>query len=172
MGKSIKVVITKDATTYTSASVGPVAQVHDIEVAISSDTNANVTLKLKKGTVQIGNSQTVTLTGSGPYTGTGTFGDVPDGVYNIVATQGAKTVTAAVTISGTAATTQVSAAIPSDDVNSILDVKTGAPAVVAAGLDHEAQGNSVAGQNVTIEMTVENETAGTAEATAIKAQSD
>ena len=172
VGKNIKAIITKDGTTFTTAYVGPVAQVHDIEVAISSDTNANVTLKLKKGTVQIGSSQTVTLTGSGPYTGTGTFGDVPDGVYNIVATQGTKTVTAAVTISGTAATTQVSAAIPSDDVNSILDVKNGAPAVVAAGLDHEAQDNKENGQSVTIEMTVEDEAAGTAEATAIKAQSD
>ncbi len=171
VGKNIKAVIKKGGTEYPSAPVGPVAQVHSIVVAVTSEAGTDVTLKLMKGAAQIGVSQTVTLTGSGPYTGTGTFTDVPDGVYNIVATQGTKTVTAAVTLTAAETTKNVTVTMPSGDVNSKLDVKNdGVPSVVAGGLDKEAEKNKEDGHNVTITMTVENESAATSEATAIQAQ--
>lgn len=65
-----------------------VQNVYGISGTFTSNSNENVTVKLMCGNTQIGDSKTVSMTGSSvPYTGTYSFSDIPAGTYNIVATQ-------------------------------------------------------------------------------------
>lgn len=65
-----------------------VQNVYGISGTFASNSNENVIVKLMRGNTQIGDSKTVSMTGSSvPYNGTYSFSDIPAGTYNIVATQ-------------------------------------------------------------------------------------
>ena len=78
-----------------------VQNVYGISGTITGVSNADVTVKLMRGTTEVA-SRTVHMTGSTSYTGTYDFSDIPAGTYNIVATQDVsgktRTVTALVVV--------------------------------------------------------------------------
>lgn len=132
-----------------------VQNVYGISGRITSASNADVTVKLMCGNTQIGDSKTVSMTGS--TTGTYDFSNIPAGTYNIVATQDVsgktRTVTALVVVTDKNQTENVT--VPSGDTNSVLDVKENTRPVVVGGLDDEASTKAEAGKSVTVTMTVE-----------------
>lgn len=78
-----------------------VQNVYGISGTITGVSNADVTVKLMRGTTEVA-SRTVHMTGRTSYTGTYDFSDIPAGTYNIVATQDVsgktRTVTALVVV--------------------------------------------------------------------------
>lgn len=130
---------------------------YGISGTITSDSNADVTVKLMRGNTQIGASQTVSMSGSAPYTGTYGFSNIPAGTYNIVATQvvsgKSRTVTALVVVTNSDQTENIT--MPSGNTNSVLDVKEDTRPVVVGGLDAEAATKAEVSKSVTVTMTVE-----------------
>lgn len=135
-----------------------VQNVYGISGTFTSNSNENVIVKLMRGNTQIGDSKTVSMTGSNvPYTGNYSFSDIPAGTYNIVATQDVsgktRTVTALVVVTDKNQTENVT--VPSGDTNSVLDVKENTRPVVVGGLDAEAKTKAEESKTVTVTMTVE-----------------
>lgn len=132
-----------------------VQNVYGISGTITGVSNADVTVKLMRGTTEVASS-TVRMTGSKPYTGIYGFSDIPAGTYNIVATQDVssktRTVTALVVVTDGDQTENVT--VPSGDTSSVLDVKENTRPVVVGGLDDEASTKAEAGKSVTVTMTV------------------
>lgn len=133
-----------------------VQNVYGISGTITGVSNADVTVKLMRGNTQIGDSKTVSMTGSTSYTGTYGFSNIPAGTYNIVSTQvvSGKTrmVTALVVVTDEDQTENVT--VPSGDTNSVLDVKENTRPVVVGGLDAEAETKAEESKTVTVTMTV------------------
>lgn len=134
-----------------------VQNVYGISGTITGVSNADVTVKLMRGTTEVASS-TVKMTGSTPYTGTYGFSNIPAGTYNIVATQDVsgktRTVTALVVVTNSNQTDE-NITMPRGDTNSVLVVKEDTRPVVVGGLDAEAKTKAVESKTVTVTMTVE-----------------
>lgn len=133
-----------------------VQNVYGISGTITGVSDADVTVKLMRGTTEVA-SRTVRMTGSTSYTGTYDFSNIPAGTYNIVSTQvvsgKTRTVTALVVVTEGDQTENVT--VPSGDTNSVLDVKENTRPVVVGGLDVEAETKAEESKTVTVTMTVE-----------------
>ncbi len=141
--------ITEDLTLYAKW----VEETYGIS-GVVTDGGAGVsgaTVTLMQGSTEI---DSTTTDGSGTYS----FTDVAPGHYNVVATKDGKTITILVTIED-AGVTDADLAMPSDTVNSVLNVQgEDTPEVVVGGLDQEARENEEADKTVTVTMTVESKT--------------
>ncbi len=150
-----------------------------VDGAVISDYPGSVELKLMSGSTQVGGTQVVTLElkESGKYEGDYNFTGVPNGSYNLVAMQvvaktgetgdyeEALTRTAAVTVSGSGATSKVSfgaddserIVMPSGDTSSLVEVKEDTPPVIVGGLDTVAENQKVEDRSVNVTMSVESQ---------------
>ncbi len=109
---------------------------------------SGATVKLMQGNTTIA---TTTSDGQGRYS----FAVVAPGSYNVVAEKGSKTMTILVPITNAHAT-EKNLTMPSENVNSVLEVKgEDTPEVVVGGLEQEAEQKKEAGKTVTVTMTVE-----------------
>lgn len=131
-----------------------VQNVYSVSGTVKSDSNTNVTVKLMRGSAQIGEAKTLTMSADAPYTGTFGFTGIVPGTYNIVATQGEKIMTQIVVITN-ANQSGLVITMPTANVNSVLTVKEDTPAVVVGKLDEEAATKAETNKTVTIAMTIE-----------------
>ena len=105
-------------------------------------------VKLMRGKTQIAAK---TTGADGKYN----FTKVPAGVYNVVVTKDGKTVTRLITVTDADLTNQ-NLTMPSENKNSVIEVKDDTPAVVVGGLDKIAEDTELGGaSSVTVKLTVE-----------------
>ena len=123
---------------------------------------AGVTVKIMRGNVQFGATQTTNE--NGKYT----FSGVPAGTYNIVATRTVnekeQTMTALVEVKSDKTVEAI--VLPPSKINSVLDVKgNSTPPVMVGGLEEVAKDEAETDKEVTVTMTVkkEDESSATAE---------
>ena len=127
---------------------------YSISGNIHSDSGSEVSVKLMRGSAQTETTQIVTMGGVGPYAGSYSFIGVPAGTYNIVATQGHKTITELIAVTDKDKTADIT--MPSGGVNSLLKVEgEDTHPVMVGGLKDEAQTKAETGKTVTVTMTVE-----------------
>ena len=127
---------------------------YSISGNIHSDSGSEVSVKLMRGSAQTETTQIVTMGGVGPYAGSYSFIGVPAGTYNIVATQGHKTITELIAVTDKDKTADIT--MPSGEVNSLLKVEgEDTHPVMVGGLKDEAQTKAETGKTVTVTMTVE-----------------
>lgn len=140
--------------------------------AVTSAEGGTVTLRLKRGDVQIGTTQNLALNlktdGTG-YECDYSFEGIPNGTYNVVVEQEVERVkadgstytekltkTAAVTIINGTNASAGTLAMPVTDTSSVVNVTgTDTPPVVVGGLDTEAAKNEVEERSVSMTLTVE-----------------
>jgi uncharacterized repeat protein (TIGR02543 family) len=127
--------------------------VYEVSGTVNSESNTTVTVKLMRGSAQI-SSTTPAMSTNAPYTGTFSFTGVVPGTYNVVATQGEKTMTQIVDITS-ASQSGLAITMPAADVSSVLTVAADTPAVVVGKLDAEAVTKAETGKTVTITMIIE-----------------
>ncbi len=139
--------------------------------AVTSAEGGTVTLRLKRGDVQIGTTQNLALIlqSDGSYKCDYSFEGIPNGTYNVVVEQEVERVkadgspytekltkTAAVTITNGASASAGTLAMPVTDTSSVVNVTgTDTPPVVVGGLDIEAAKNEVEERSVSMTLTVE-----------------
>ena len=139
--------------------------------AVTSAEGGTVTLRLKRGDVQIGTTQNLALSlqSDGSYKCDYSFEGIPNGTYNVVVEQEVERVkadgspytekltkTAAVTITNGANASAGTLAMPVTDTSSVVNVTgTDTPPVVVGGLDTEAAKNEVEERSVSMTLTVE-----------------
>ena len=139
--------------------------------AVTSAEGGTVTLRLKRGDVQIGTTQNLALIlqSDGSYKCDYSFEGIPNGTYNVVVEQEVERVkadgspytekltkTAAVTITNGASASAGTLAMPVTDTSSVVNVTgTDTPPVVVGGLDTEAAKNEVEERSVSMTLTVE-----------------
>ena len=140
--------------------------------AVTSAEGGTVTLRLKRGDVQIGTTQNLALNlqSDGSYKCDYSFEGIPNGTYNVVVEQEVERVkadgsttytekltkTAAVTITDGENASAGILAMPVTDTSSVVNVTgTDTPPVVVGGLDTEAAKNEVEERSVSMTLTVE-----------------
>ena len=119
-------------------------------VTESGGGNVNgATVKLMRGKTKIAAK---TTGADGKYN----FTNVPAGAYNVVVTKDGKTVTRLITVTNADLTGQ-NLTMPSENKNSVIEVKDDTPAVVVGGLDKIAEDTTLdtGTSSVTVKLTVE-----------------
>lgn len=137
--------------------LSPTAAIHGSVIDESNAPVEHATVQLVQGQTEYAS---ITTDASGLYV----FSDVPNGAYNLVVTSDGKTVTSLVVLTGHTQTLDIT--IPSDNKNSIVTVEENTPDVVVGGLESVAQTQSES--NVTVTLTVKQETQTTAGTLAIQ----
>ena len=137
--------------------------VYNITGAVKSAETGKIDIELVQGSNSFGSTEVTydTADVEAPFTLNG----VPAGTYNLIATQGDKTMTVAVIITdGNVALDTIT--MPTGDTSSVLEVSgSETPPIVVSGLDTLAQDEEIDERSVTVTMTVEAQDAGeTAEA--------
>lgn len=106
----------------------------------------NATVKLVVGNTTVA---TTTTDENGNYS----FTEIPDGIYNLVVTDGNKTKTIFVNMTGN---TQKNVDIPAKSVSSVIEIKPGTPQVTVNGLDKIAERQNPQGsENIEVKFEVE-----------------
>ncbi len=130
---------------------------NNITGAVKSAETGKIDIELVHGNNSFGSTEVTYDTANAEVTYT--LNGVPAGTYNLIATQGDKTMTVAVIITDEHVA-QETITMSEGDTSSVLEVNgIETPAVVVSGLDQLAADEEIEERSVTITMTVELETA-------------
>ena len=129
-------------------------ELYNINGTIKSAQTGTITLRLVQGSIAFGKSETVEYT-TAETEANFTLNGVPAGTYNLVATQGDVTMTAAVLITDDHVALEL-ITMPSGSASSVIDIKSvETPAIVVGGLDELAENEIVDGRKVKVAIAIE-----------------
>ena len=129
-------------------------ELYNINGTIKSAQTGDITLQLVQGSIAFGKSETVEYTTAETEVNF-TLNGVPAGTYNLVATQGDVTMTAAVLITDDHVALEL-IEMPSGSASSVIDIKSvETPAIVVGGLDELAENEIVEDRKVKVAIAIE-----------------
>ena len=129
-------------------------ELYNINGTVKSAQTGNITLQLVQGSIAFGKPETVEYTTAETEVNF-TLNGVPAGTYNLVATQGDVTMTAAVIITDDHVALEL-IEMPSGDASSVIDIKSvETPAIVVGGLDKLAEDEIVEDRKVKVAIAIE-----------------